>query len=184
MAGRETRYAVKLTDFLQGKWLGHPLHPAIVHLPIGAWVLAGALDLIGWAGEDNAMLGRLALWCVAFGLFGALLAVPPGIADWAPIKKEKPAWKLGLYHMALNLIAAIVWAVNIGLRFEGRDDPGRITTSILATSMMGTLLVLVGGYLGKLLVFDQGVSVARQSKKKWRQIAERGGARVPPENTR
>jgi hypothetical protein len=39
--------------------------------------------------------------CNSFGLVTALLAVPPGLADWAEIKKEKPAWKMGLYHMAL-----------------------------------------------------------------------------------
>ena len=34
-ARKEGETAVKLVDILQGKWLGHPLHPAVVHLPLG-----------------------------------------------------------------------------------------------------------------------------------------------------
>jgi uncharacterized membrane protein len=171
--------AVKLVDILQGKWLGHPLHPAIVHIPIGGWSAAVVLDVVAWCGAGTAVLPRLAFYSVVIGLLGALLAVPSGVADWAPIKKEKPAWKLGLYHMLLNLLATVVWAGNFGLRL-GTVEPGAaITAPILLTSIAGGLLVVVSGYLGCLMVYDQGVSVARQSKKKWRRIAERGGARLP-----
>jgi len=33
-------------DLLHGVWLGHPLHPAMVHAPVGAWMSAAILDLI------------------------------------------------------------------------------------------------------------------------------------------
>jgi uncharacterized membrane protein len=170
---------VKLVDFLQGKWLSHPLHPAIVHLPIGAWFAACALDLAVAAGWSHGGPRHLALYCVVFGLAGAALAIPPGLADWAGIKREKPAWKLALYHLLLNVAATIVWVVNAVLRVRS-DEP--TTPAIIVTSVTGTLLVLVSGYLGSLLVFDHGVSVARQSKQKWRRIAEQGGARLPKES--
>src|SRR5215211_4003885 len=41
----------ELKDTLVGTWLGHPLHPAVVALPIGAWTSALALD---FAGEERA----------------------------------------------------------------------------------------------------------------------------------
>lgn len=173
---------MKLMDFLQGKWLGHPLHPALVHVPVGGWVVAFALDVVGWLARGGELAERVAFWCVAVGLAGALVAVTPGVADWAQIKKEKPAWKLGLYHMALNLVAALVWAVNLGLRVsEGRG--AGVEGSVIATSAVGTVLVFAGAYLGKLMVFDQGIGVARdpKAKKKWREVAERGGANLAPE---
>jgi uncharacterized membrane protein len=171
--------AVKLVDILQGKWLGHPLHPAIVHVPIGAWLVTAVVDIAGRHAPARGTLPLIGLYCVAVGLIGALLAVPTGVADWTSIKKERPAWKLGLYHMALNALAAVVWAANFGLRFKTFSDPQPITTAIVATSVIGALLVLVSGYIGTLMVFDHGVSVGRQSKKKWRAIASRGGARLP-----
>jgi uncharacterized membrane protein len=169
---------VKLSEFLQGKWLGHPLHSAIVHIPVGSWIAASILDIshrAGWLGRES---GQLALVCVGVGLLGAVLAVAPGIADWAQIKKDKPAWKIGLYHMLLNVAAVVVWAVNFALRLNVDDY---LNSTILITSALGTVLVFVSGYLGSLMVFDQGTAVARVSKKEWREIARRGGSRVPEE---
>jgi uncharacterized membrane protein len=171
---------VKLSEFLQGKWLGHPLHSAIVHIPVGSWIAACLLDIAIWAEWLNRGAGQLAMYCVAVGLIGAALAVAPGIADWMHIKKEKPAWKLGLYHMILNVAAVVVWAVNFTLRLNSDSDLP-ITPSILITSLLGTVLVFISGYIGSLMVFDHGIAVARESKKEWRQIARRGGARVPEE---
>jgi uncharacterized membrane protein len=172
---------MKPIEFLQGKWLGHPLHPALVHLPVGAWFIACVNDIVAQLGAQNAVTARLGLYCVGAGLALALLAVPTGIADWSEIKKEKPAWKLGLYHMIANGVAAVVWCANLGLRVRTLDAPEPITMPVLLTSLLGTVLLLGSAYLGKLMVFDHGISVARESKKKWRAIAERGGARLPPE---
>lgn len=172
---------MKLLDILQGQWLGHPLHPAIVHVPVGLWPMATIFDLVVYFGPGGEVLARLAFYAVVVGLGAALLAVPTGVADWAPIKREKPAWKLGLYHLLLNLVAAIVWTINAGLRYDAFDEPATINPAVLVTSIVGTLLVLVGGYLGTRLVFAYGVSVARQSKKRWRAIAVKGGAKVPEE---
>ena len=36
--GREVK------NFLHGTWLGHPLHPALTDVPLGAWTAAAALD--------------------------------------------------------------------------------------------------------------------------------------------
>lgn len=171
---------MKIVDFLQGKWLGHPVHPAVVHLPAGLWPVACVLDLVARTGAGGGNLELLAVYCVGFGLIGALAAIPTGAADWAGIKQEKPAWKLGLYHMVLNLLATAVWSVNFGLRLVTFGQHV-VTLPVLVTSVAGTLLVLTGGYLGGLLVFDHGISVARLSKKKWRRIAVHGGARVPDE---
>lgn len=169
-----------LVEFLQGKWLGHPLHAAVVHVPVGGWLVACALDVSGGLGWGGPTAQRVAQWCVGAGLAGALLAVPTGVADWSGIKKGKPAWKLGLYHMVLNLIATVVWAVNFGLRFQ-LDERGGGALPILLTSVVGTLTVLTSAYVGSLMAFDHGIAVARTSKKRWREVAVRAGARVAEE---
>lgn len=170
---------MKLIDFLQGKWLGHPLHPAIVHIPVGTWLTACVTDIVLRVHPMSPALSRLSMYCVVVGLIGAALAVPTGIAEWTPIKKERPAWKLGLYHLTLNLLAALAWATNLGLRVQSFDSTRPVTVPVLVTSILGAGLILVSGYLGCLLAFDQGTSVGRQSKKKWRSIAAQGGARLP-----
>jgi uncharacterized membrane protein len=171
-----------LVEFLQGKWLGHPLHAALVHVPVGGWFVACVLDVSNAVGYGGEATGRLALWSVGVGLVGGALAIPAGVADWSLIKKDKPAWKLGFYHMLLNLGATLLWAVNFGLRFMRRDIAvAEITAPILLTSVAGTVLVVISAYIGSLMVFDHGIGVARTSKRKLRQVAVTAGARVPEE---
>jgi len=170
---------MKLVDFLQGKWLGHPLHPAIVHVPVGAWVAACALDVAARLGASSPLLPRLALYCVLAGLVTVLAAVPTGLAEWSAIKTEKPAWKVALLHLVLNLCAALTWAANLGVRWPARTQSQPVSNAVLLTSLVATAFLLAGGYVGTRLVSDYGIGVARLSKKKWRDLAARGGARLP-----
>src|SRR2546425_10856612 len=171
-----------LLDLLKGKWLGHPLHPIIVHVPMAMWPGALVFDLLSqWNIGGNAMV-RLSFYAILFGLVASLLAVPTGLLDWSGIKKEKPAWKIGLYHMALNLIVALLFAVNLGLRcWQTFRDATAVAGAPLLLSAIGTVLLIGSAYLGGMMVYQYGISVARMSKKKWREIAAGGGADLPPE---
>ena len=170
-----------LLDFLKGKWLKHPLHPIIVHVPMAMWPGALIFDLLSqWQIGGNAMV-RLSFYAIIFGLVASLLAVPTGLLDWTGIKKEKPAWKIGLYHMSLNLIVALLFAINLGLRLHTFREATKVEGAPMPLSAIGTLLLVASAYLGGMMVYEYGISVARMSKKKWRKIAEAGGANVPPD---
>ncbi len=170
-----------LLDFLKGKWLKHPLHPIIVHVPIAMWPGALIFDLLSqWNIGGNAMV-RLSFCAIVFGLAASLLAIPTGLVDWTGIKKEKPAWKIGLYHMGLNLAVALLFAINLGLRMQTFCQDVKVAGAPLLLSAIGTALLVGSAYLGGMMVYQYGISVARMSKKKWRKIAEAGGANVPPE---
>jgi uncharacterized membrane protein len=170
-----------LEGFLKGKWLGHPLHPIIVHVPVATWLGALIFDLLSRFAFDGNAVVRLSFYSIALGLLSTLLAVPTGIADWSEIKKEKPAWKIGLSHMALNLVASAVFAVNLGLRVKTFQTADRVATVPLFASIAGVVFLVAGAYLGGRMVYDRGIGVARTSKKKWRKIAEAARANVPPE---
>jgi uncharacterized membrane protein len=168
-------------DILKGKWLGHPLHPILVHVPMAMWPGALIFDLLSqWSIGGNAIV-RLSFYAIAFGLVASFLAAPTGLIDWTGIKKEKPAWKIGLYHMALNLVGVVLFAINLGLRWPTFRDATRVAATPLLLSAIGTLLLIGSAYLGGMMVYEYGISVARMSKGKWRKIAEAGGANVPPE---
>jgi uncharacterized membrane protein len=170
-----------MIDFLQGKWLKHPLHPALVHIPTALWPIAWMFDLISQFQADNIFV-QLALYAGLLGLVVALLAIPTGFADWMDIRREKPAWKLGLYHMSLNVIVSILWAINLALRKDSFQTVTSVPLGWFGLSTLATLLLFISGYLGGRMIYAYGISVARLSKKKWRKIAEEGGAAVPPEN--
>ena len=167
--------------FLQGKWLGHPLHPAIVHVPTGLWPAALVFDLLSRAGVGGNAMVRTSFYCVLAGTLAALAAVPPGLADWSEIKPGRPARMLGIYHMVLNVVALLLFAASLLLRWRDALHADVIPIDPLVLTALGTAVLAVSGYLGGRMVFDQGVGVARFSKKKWRRLAEDGRANVPAE---
>jgi len=171
----------RLLNFLKGKWLGHPLHPILVHVPMAMWPGALIFDLLSkWQIGGNAMV-RLSFYAIVFGLLASLLAVPAGVMDWSGIKKEKPAWKIGLYHMILNLLVVLLFAINLGLRVQTFREATTVAGAPLLLSILGTALLIGSAYLGGMMTYTYGISVARMSKANWRKIAEAGGANVPPE---
>jgi len=69
----------RLKSLLHGTVLGHPLHPAITDVPIGAWLLAALFDII-WLifPVANLWAARGALAAVIVGLLGAVGAAVTG----------------------------------------------------------------------------------------------------------
>jgi uncharacterized membrane protein len=168
-----------LIKILKGTWLGHPLHPILAHVPMAMWPSALIFDLLSLADFGQNATVRLSFYSIAFGLAAALLAAPTGLIDWSGIKKEKPAWKIGLFHMILNAIAIVIFAVNLGLRVRDFQDVSVVATAPLVLSIVGTVILIVSAYLGGRMTYHYGISVARMSKDKWRQLAEAGGANLP-----
>src|SRR5438552_14486145 len=82
-AGGAAGQAVK--NFLHGTWLGHPLHPVLTDVPIGAWTTALVFDTLD-AGHDRwpwqAALRRRADDAIAIGILGAVGAALAGLTDW------------------------------------------------------------------------------------------------------
>jgi uncharacterized membrane protein len=118
--------------------------------------------------------------CIAGGLLGALLAAPTGLADWLDIKPGKPARKLGVYHMVLNLIVTALFALNLLLRWDKFRTADRVSVIQLVLSAIGVAILAVSGYLGGRMAYDQGIGIARMSKEKWRRLAQAGHANLPP----
>lgn len=173
-----------IKDFLQGKWLHHPLHPALVHVPSGLFPAALLFDLLALAGNHPEVFRRCAFWCIAVGLIAALAAAPAGVADWWDIKRGKAAHQIGLVHMLMNVAVIVLMAISLYLRwrnpndFPGDDIAGPAPHAI-ALNAIANVVLFISGYLGGRMVFDKGTGVARMSKKKWQAIARAGHARLP-----
>jgi uncharacterized membrane protein len=148
-------------------------------VPVATWTFALVFDVLSRLHIGANGMVRLSFFAITLGLIAALVAVPTGVLDWGGVKKEKPAWKIGLYHMAVNLTVTILFAINLGVRLSTWKTAEMVSPLAILLSIIGTLLLFVGAYLGGRMIYDYGVGVARGSKEKWRRIAEQGGARVP-----
>jgi uncharacterized membrane protein len=170
-----------LKGFLQGKWLGHPLHPALVHLPTALWPAALFFDLLSRTALGGTVPFQISYYAIFTGVVVALVAALAGLADWADIKPDRPAKKIGLVHMVLNLTVAALFILNLYLRARLPATTDAVPLSLLALTLLADLILLVSGYLGGRMVFDHGISVARHSKDRLRRRAEAAGANLPAE---
>jgi uncharacterized membrane protein len=131
----------------------HPIHPMFVGLPIGLWVFALVCDIFRLAGQGPAW-STAAIYCIAGGIVGAILAAIPGLIDYFSID-EKEMGRIATFHMLLNLGAIIIFGLNLWLRFRLTED----TTLPFWLSLAGVTLIGVGGWLGGEMVYVKGMAV-------------------------
>lgn len=125
-----------LSDFLHGTWLGHPLHPVLVQVPVGAWLSAGLLDAI-------PPLRPAATVLIGAGVTAAVPAAASGAADWAA--QDIGVRRLGAVHALANTAALGLYAGSLVARARGRGGLGRL----LSYSALGvaTGSAAVGGHM-------------------------------------
>ena len=136
----------------------HPIHPMLVALPIGLWIFALVCDAVFAAG-GAASWRSVATYCVAAGIVGALLAAVPGLVDYFSID-EAEMRRIATLHLAVNLGAVVIFAINLWLRFRlpvESDVP-------LALSLIGVLAIGLGGWLGGEMVYVKGMAVEAVEK--------------------
>ena len=135
-----------LNEALSGTALGHPLHPPLTDVVVGAWTSALALD---WLGGKRGRPAADAL--VALGVVSALPTAAAGLNDWATL--DGPTRRLGLVHATTNVAATGLFAASWLTRKSGRRFLGKS----LALAGYGT--VSIGAFLGGHLSFRRGVGV-------------------------
>jgi uncharacterized membrane protein len=163
-------------QFFQGGWLGHPLHPLLVELPVALWPVALVLDVLTRLGIGGNVLVRASFMAILLGLLAAVPAAVAGAVDWSGVKQRNPAWQTGLYHLLLNAGATVIALISLILRVPALDE-AEVASLPLILMAITALLVAVSGYLGGRMVYEYGVSVARLTKDYWREVAEQGGTR-------
>lgn len=130
-----------IADALHGSsWFGHPLHPALTDIPIGAWVMAAFFDasaaMGGGAAAESAADTLLAV--------GAAAAVPTalaGMADYSAI--DDTAIAIGAAHGLLNSAGLGLYLLSMWARARGRRSQG-VLLSTLGLSMVGASAALGG----------------------------------------
>ncbi|MFF9622427.1 DUF2231 domain-containing protein [Streptomyces griseosporeus] len=139
---------------------GHPFHPILVTVPIGAWVASLAFDIASHVVDDPAFLTQGSEWLIAVGVIGALPAALVGFLDLFAIPSGTPAFRTGLVHMTLNLCVTVAYALNFLWRYGTYDDGGSVGAGKLALSAVSMAVLGVSGFLGGKLAYRYGVRVA------------------------
>src|SRR5205823_1138961 len=154
----------KLKDFLEGKPLRHPIHPMLVHFPIGLLLLSFLIDLASLAFPSVPNLVRGSFYAMLLGLITSLVAAVPGLVDYTDIRSDHPGKRTATAHMILNFMVVVVYGINLGVRSSSLLDP-KISMGPFILSLVGVGLLSASGYLGGRLVYDNGIAVGRHKRR-------------------
>lgn len=135
-----------LAEALRGSWLGHPVHPLLITLPIGAWMTSAVLDLVFM---DTTAARRL----LAVGLAATPPTVLAGWADFPLLDRRQQ--RVGLVHAATNGVGVVLFSLSYRAYRKERYRTARLFT------LFGLTAISVGGALGGHLSYAQGAGMFR-----------------------
>jgi uncharacterized membrane protein len=142
---------------------GHPFHPILVTVPLGAWVNSLVFDIASHVVHRPGFLTQASEWLIAIGVIGALLAAMVGFLDLFAIPAGTPAYRTALVHMTLNLLVTAAYVVNYLLRHGDYSSGASVHIGPLVLSVISMAALTVSGYLGGKLAYRYGVRVADEN---------------------
>jgi len=155
----------QLKDLLSGTWLGHPLHPPLTDIVVGAWTSALVLDLVGGERASEAS-DRL----VACGVLAAVPTAAAGLSDWAELRGGTR--RVGSVHALGNTAALLLHTLSWFARRRGDRARGH------ALSGLGYAVATFSAWLGGHLSFARGVGVNQtafdQVAGEWTAVLDEG----------
>lgn len=154
----QTQLPVKRPPLAVAGPYGHPFHPLLVTLPIGAWVCSLIFDIVARAGNDETVFSRGAYWLIGIGIIGAAVAALFGLMDLLTIPGGTVAKRTALAHMTLNVVVLVLFIISYLLRRSNDGETAEATPFVL--SIIALVLLAASGWLGGRMAYRYGVRVA------------------------
>jgi uncharacterized membrane protein len=153
---------------------GHPIHPPLTDATIGIYTfatIAALADVLGIS--DHAATQGWWLALVA-GLIVTVATALTGLVDWLSIEWGSELWRTATAHLAAMVSAALFFLL---AAIFGHDEfkAGDVAADGLILTLIGFVLLTVGGWLGGTIVFVHGMRVLNLVQ----EPAERAAAPVP-----
>jgi uncharacterized membrane protein len=133
---------------------GHPIHPMVVPIAIGGFILSFVFDIVCLATGNMDPWATVAFYTMIGGIVGALIAAVFGFTDYASLEDVHIKHTASM-HMALNLTIVILYIVNAWFR---HGNPASLRGPMLL-SLLCLILLGISGWLGGHMVYVAGVGV-------------------------
>lgn len=137
---------------------GHPLHPPLTDVAIGAYTAGTVMafaSVIGVAHKAAAYGWWLAL---VVGLLATSLAALTGFVEWLTLTWRSPVWSTATWHMCSMLTATVFFLIAVLVGHSGYSH-GAVEAGPFVLTLVGFVFLTVGGWLGGAIVFVHGMRV-------------------------
>ncbi|GIZ50411.1 DUF2231 domain-containing protein [Noviherbaspirillum aridicola] len=132
---------------------GHPLHPMLIVAPAALIPFGFVMDAMYRRSGDESYADA-AYYSLVGGLVGGVAAATSGLMDYLTISPETEVKRTANVHASLNGAAMALTLLNV---FQRRADRRAGSLMLSAAAAAG---VLVSGWFGGRMVYDQGMRVS------------------------
>jgi uncharacterized membrane protein len=137
---------------------GHPIHPPLTDLTIGAYTfatIAAFTDVVGITAHNGARAWWLAL---VVGAISSTVTVTTGFLDWLTISPGTPLKRTATTHALANAVASVffVIAIVVGHHPYSRGD---VSAGAFILTVLGFAFLTAGGWLGGAITYVHGMRV-------------------------
>lgn len=137
---------------------GHPSHPPLTDVTIGAYTFALIAAILSKAGVADASLAQA--WWIALvaGACSSAFTISTGFLDWLKISSGTPLWRTATLHAVTNAAASVVFLIAI---FACHDDYANrsLSTGALILTIVGFAVLTAGGTMGGSITYVHGMRV-------------------------
>jgi uncharacterized membrane protein len=137
---------------------GHPIHPPLTDATIGTYTFATAAGFAEVTGiTQNA--GAYGWWIAL--IFGLIVTVPTaltGFLEWLTIPWGSELWKTVTTHL-ITMVSATVFFALAAIFGHAQYTHGNVSAGAYTLTVIGFLLLTLGGWLGGAIVFVYGMRV-------------------------
>jgi uncharacterized membrane protein len=137
---------------------GHPLHPPLTDVTIGAYTTATLLGILAFAGVSEPNLTKAWWLALLVGLGATALTALTGFVEWLYITWRSPLWWTATWHMLSMLSATGAFALAAAFGHD-RYVAGTMGGWTFAATLIGWVLLTLGGWFGGTVVFVHGMRV-------------------------
>ena len=139
---------------------GHPLHPPLTDVTIGAYTFATVMVVLSRVGVSEHNTATAWWLALVTGLAFTIPTAITGFAEWLYIESGTPLWRTATFHLSAMLSATVVFAIAAGAGHADYTD-GSVGGGSLVLTLAGFLVLTLGGWLGGTVVFTYGMRVLK-----------------------
>lgn len=147
--------------------LGHPVHPILVPIAIGAFVAAFIFDIAAVSTGAPTWF-NMSFWTLLIGVCAAFFSALTGIYDYFTVRMTDGAKRDATIHLALNLVLVTLFVISLiikGINTAGGPAfvPSGAIVSTFILDLIAFVLLLVSGWYGGEVVYRHGVAVTEEA---------------------
>jgi uncharacterized membrane protein len=137
---------------------GHPIHPPLTDVTIGAYSFASIASVLSKVGVVDHAFAKAWWLALVVGLASSALTVLSGLLEWLQLTWGSELWKTVTTHALTMVTATVFFVLAIVFGHHGYTR-GAVTTGSFVLTLVGFVALTAGGWLGGAITYVHGMRV-------------------------